>query len=326
MILNRFVFIFSLIAVGVLFLGIGGALAESNSAEGVALSSVQWTVVQDRFENDIATLIIWLEKYQIRKKTLASEITDLQTKTTQLRDETRVESNVFKEIRLKELLNDLKDKLQENSTADHEADTKQKDFEQKCLSLIELYNGRIESELESGEVNAAPAQLDSKVNQLSDLAKKRNRIQQILKQHQKKEDNEKLAEVGGVSSLKTNDRETLQLTVDLFKDRQKSIQEQVEKWSLELDGLRNELKLQGEMKDFLKDIQNMNADANFPQSNLKQEDLDFLSGDSQKKKLVSRLNEVQQKILLGQKLLAQINQLLIKAQGRLDSLSGSKKP
>jgi hypothetical protein len=324
--LNRLVFIFSLIVAGVLFESPGSAAAESNPAEGVTLSSVQWTVVQDRFENDIATLMIWLEKYQIRKKVLSSEIVDLQQKTAQLRDETRSESNLFKEIRLKELLNNLKDKLQENSNADHEADTKQKDFEQKCLSLIELYNGRIESELESGEVNATPAQLDSKVNQLSDLAKKRNRIQQILKQHRKREDNEKLAEVGAVSSLKTNDRETLQLTVDLFKDRQKSIQEQIEKWSLELDGLRNELKLQGEMKDFLKDIQNMNADSNFPQSNLKQEDLDFLSGDSQKKKLISRLNEVQQKVLLGQKLLAQINQLLTKAQGRLDSLSGSNKP
>ncbi|HTA77289.1 MAG TPA: hypothetical protein VK791_09045 [bacterium] len=301
-------------------------MAEPNPAEGVTLSSVQWTVVQERFENDIATLIIWLEKYQVQKKILTSEITDLQNKTMQLRDETRGESNVFKEIRLKELLNELKDKLQENSNADHEADTKQKDFEQKCLSLIDLYNGRIESELESGEVNAGPAQLDSKVNQLSDLAKKRNRIQQMLKQYRKKEDNQKLTEMSGVASLQTNDRETLQLTVDLFKDRQKSIREQVEKWSLELDGLRNELKLQGEMKDFLKDIQNMNADANFPQSNLKQEDLDFLSGDSQKKKLFTRLNEVQQKILLGQKLLAQINQLLIKAQGRLDSLGGSTKP
>jgi hypothetical protein len=326
MILNRFVLIFSLIVIGVLFAGLGGALAEPNPAEGVTLSPVQWTAVQDRFENDIANLIIGLEKYQIRKKTLASEIVDLQKKTTQLRDETRSESNVFKEIRLKELLSDLKDKLQENSTIDHEADARQKDFEQKCLSLIDLYNGRIEAALESGEVNAAPAQLDLKVNQLSELAKKRNRIQQILKQYRKKEDNERLVEVGGVSSLKTNDRETLQLTVDLFKDRQKSLQEQVEKWSLELDGLRNELKLQGEMKDFLKDIQNMNADANFPQSNLKQEDLDFLSGDSQKKKLISRLNEVQQKILLGQKLLAQINQLLTKAQGRLDPLSGSRKP
>jgi len=324
--LNRLVFIFSLIAAVVLLQGLGGALAEPNPAEGVTLSPVQWTAVQDRFENDIATLIIWLEKYQSRKKALAADIADLQKKTTQLRDETRGESNVFKEIRLKELLNDLKDKLQENSTADHEADARQKDFEQKCLSLIDLYNGRIEYELEAGEVNAAPAQLDSKVNQLSDLAKKRNRVQQILKQYRKKEDHEKLAEVDSVSSLKTNDRETLQLTVDLFKDRQKSLQDQVEKWSLELDGLRNELKLQGEMKDFLKDIQNMNADANFPQGNLKQEDLDFLSGDSQKKKLISRLNEVQQKILLGQKLLAQINQLLTKAQGRLDSLGGSKKP
>jgi len=311
---------------GVCFCPLGGSAAEPSLSEGVTLSAVQWTAVQSRFENDIAVLIAWLEKYETHKNILKLEISDLQNKTSQLRAETREQSNLFKEIRLKELLNELKDKLQEDSTADHDAGLKQKDFEQKCLSLIDLYNSRIEIELESGEVNEAPSQLDSKVNQLSDLARKRNRIQVILKQYRKKEDTEKLAAVGTFSSLKTNDKETLQLTVDLFKDRQKSLQDELEKWNLELDGIRNELKLQGEMKDFLKDIQNMNVDANFPQGNLKQEDVDFLSGGSQKKKLASRLNDVEQKILRGQKLLAQIDQLLAKVQVRLDSLSGGAKP
>jgi hypothetical protein len=80
------------------------------------------------------------------------------------------------------------------------------------------------------------------------------------------------------------------------------------------------------MKDFLKDIQDINADSNFPQGNLKQEDLEFLSGDSQKKKLFIALNEVQQKVLRGQKLLAQIEQLSTEVQIRLDRLGGDKKP
>jgi len=322
---KRFVFTFILITLGVCFGPLSRSAAESSPSEGLTLSTVQWLAVQSRFENDIAALIVWLEKYENRKKTLALEISDLQNKTSQLMSETRGQSNLFKEIRLKELLNDLKDKLQENSTDDRDANLKQKDFEQKCLSLIDLYNSRIEIELESGEVNAAPAQLDAKVNQLSVLARKRNRIQVILKQYRKKEDSVKLTAVGTLSTLKTDDKETLQLTVDLFKDRQKSLQEELEKWNLELDGIRNELKLHGEMKDFLKDIQSMNADANFPQGNLKQEDVEFLSGVSQKKKLASRLNEVEQKILLGQKVLAQIDELLIKVQTRLDSLNGGEK-
>ena len=294
----------------------------SSSSEGVTLSEAEWTGVQARFENDITVLIDWFETYKTRKKVLAGEILELQDKSAQLRDQ----SNFFKEIHLKELLNKLRDKLEENSDLDHEADLKQKEFEEKCLSLIDLYNGRIEYELESGETILPPSQLKSEIDQLCLLARQRNRIQTVLDQYGLKEKNEKLSSVEKIYSAKTNDRETLQLTLDLFKDREKNLQDQIEKWSLELDSLRNELKLQGEMKDFLKDIQDINADSNFPQGNLKQEDLEFLSGDSQKKKLFIALNEVQQKVLRGQKLLAQIEQLSTEVQIRLDRLGGDKKP
>lgn len=303
-----------------------GNTALSGASEGVTLSEAQWTAVQSRFGKDIAALIAWFETYENRKKDLALEISDLQDKTAHLRDETRDQSNLFKEIRLKELLNKLRDKLEENSNSDHEADLKRKEFEEKSLSLIDFYNNRIEFELGSGEANVLPDQLKSKVDQLSDLARQRNRIQVVLDQYGQRDDKEKLGSMGKVFSTKTDDRETLQLTLDLFKDRQKNLQEQIEKWSLELDSLRNELKLQGEMKDFLKDIQDMNANSNFPQGNLKQEDLEFLSGDSQKKKLFLRINEVQQNILRGQKLLAQIGQLSAEVQERLKPSREDKKP
>jgi hypothetical protein len=297
-----------------------GAL--SSPSEGVTLSETEWTGVQTRFENDITVLIDWFETYETRKKVLTGEILELQDKSAQLRDQ----SNLFKEIHLKELLNKLRDKLEENSDLDHEADLKRKEFEEKCLSLIDLYNGRIEYELESGETNLPPPQLKSEIDQLCLLARQRNRIQTVLNQYGQKEKNENFNSVEKIFPAETNDRETLQLTLDLFKDRQKNLQDQIEKWSLELDSLRNELKLQGEMKDFLKDIQDINADSNFPQGNLKQEDLEFLSGDSQKKKLFITLNEVQQKILRGQKLLAQIEQLSTEVQTRLDRLDEDKKP
>ena len=318
--------IFILLTLGISFWPQRGDTALSGPSEGVALSESQWTAVQSRFEKDVAVLITWFETYENRKKDLTLEISDLQDKTAHLRDETRDQSNLFKEIRLKELLNKLKDKLEENSNSNHEADLKRKEFEEKSLSLIDLYNSRIEFELGSGETNVPPDQLKSKVDLLSDLARQRNRIQVVLERYGQRDDKEKLGSIVKFFSTKTTDRETLQLTLDLFKDRQKNLQEQIEKWSLELDSLRNELRLQGEMKDFLKDIQDMNANANFPQGNLKQEDLEFLSGDSQKKKLFLRLTEVQQKILRGQKLLAQIEQLSVEVQGRLKPLSEDKKP
>ena len=324
--IKRFFLSFILLTLVVSFWPQKGNTALSGASEGVTLSGTQWTAVQSRFEKDIAALIAWFETYENRKKDLRLEISDLQDKTARLRDETRDQSNLFKEIRLKELLNKLKDELEENSNLDHEADLKRKEFEEKGLSLIDLYNGRIEFELGSGEAKVPSDQLKSKVDRLSDLARQRNRIQVVLDQYGQRDDKEKLGSIGKVFSAKTTDRETLQLTLDLFKDRKKNLQEQMEKWSLELDSLRNELRLQGEMKDFLKDIQDMNANSNFPQGNLKQEDLEFLSGDSQKKKLFLRLNDVEQKISRGQKLLAQIEQLSAEVQGRLEPASEDKKP
>jgi len=324
--MKRLFFSFILLVLGMASWPRIGHGALSSPSEGVTLSEAEWSAVQTRFESDITVLITWFETYEISKKNLTASISELQSKSAELRDETRDQSNLFKEIHLKELLNKLRDKLQENSDLDHEAELKRKEFEEKCLSLIDLYNGRIEFELESSETNVPPPQLKSKINQLCLLARQRNRIQTVLNQYGQKENNEKLGSLAKVFSAETNDRETLQLTLDLFKDRQKSLQDQIEKWSLEMDGLNNELKLQGEMRGFLKDIQDINADSNFPQGNLKQEDLDFLSGDSQKKKLFVHLNEVQAKIERGQKLLAQIEQLSTEVQTRLDRLGEDKKP
>jgi len=183
--------------------------------EGVVLSETQWTAVQARFESDITALLAWLKDYQGRKAALAAQIGDLQQKTAQLRSETRTESNVFKEVRLKEELNDLKDKLEENSNSDRDADAKQKDFEQKCLSLIDLYNGRIVSLLSEGDVSPTSTALDTKVNQVADLARRRNRIQNLLNQNRRKNAVDKPVSVDAKTALRTTDRETLQLMLDL---------------------------------------------------------------------------------------------------------------
>ncbi|HXL72198.1 MAG TPA: hypothetical protein VN963_01115, partial [bacterium] len=240
--MKKVLFSFILLTFGVFSLPQRGGAVLSGLSEGVTLSEVQWTAVQTRFEKDIYALIAWFEIYENRKRDLTAEISDLQDKTADLRDETRDQANLFKEIHLKELLNKLEDKLEENSNLDHETDLKRKEFEEKCLSLIDLYNSRIEFELESDETNVPSDQLKAKVDLLSGLARQRNRIQVVLDQYGQKDDKEKLGSIGKVFSTKTDDKETLQLTLDLFEDRQKNLQEQIEKWSLELDSLRNEVK------------------------------------------------------------------------------------
>ena len=56
-----------------------------------------------------------LEKLQSQKSTLQVEIDQLEAKTAALRKKSPESPNVFEEISLKNTLNDLKQKLEENS-------------------------------------------------------------------------------------------------------------------------------------------------------------------------------------------------------------------
>ncbi|SRR5258708_4816986 len=321
---SRFLLIWSLTLAPPLF---GFAETQTPPAlnSGVTLSSQQWKSVLAEFEASVFSLSQWLEKSQAEKKKNQDDISTLEQKLASLRKEDADGSNVFNEIRLKGLLGELKEKLEKNSTLQHQWDDKQKEFEQKALSLTALYNDRIEAELENTEPNQGANQIDEKLGGLTLLIQKRNQTQALLKEYAKKRDNEKLLSVASFKSFKTDDRESLQLTLDLFRDRKKDLEDQVEKWSLELEEVKNELKLQGKMQDFLEDIRQINEDSDFPQGGLKRRDLESVAGKGQKNKLESRLAELQEKIGRGQKTLIQITQLMARVDNQLNSLNERKR-
>jgi hypothetical protein len=302
----------------------GQALPVSVSDSGVSLSDPQWKTVIEQFEKSIFDLSNWLEKNQVEKKKLKQDIDKLESKITELRQDNQKNSNVFDEIRLKGLLNDLKDKLEKNSDLQHLEDGKQKEFEQKALSLTALYNDRIESELKSTGNSSEPSALQLKLNELALLIRKRNQIQTLLTQHQKKADKAESLSIASFDSLGSNDRESLQLSLDLIKDRKKDLEENIEKWSIEEEEVKNELKLQGKMQDFLEDIKRMNEDSDFPSGNLKKNDFGGMTGSKQHDKLEAHLSEIHGSLEKAQAALAQINQLMAKVQHQLDAFEERK--
>jgi hypothetical protein len=299
--------------------------APPSSNSGVTLSNQQWQSVLSEFEVSVFSLSQWLEKSQTEKKKIQENISDLEEKIASLRKGDAGGSNVFDEIRLKNLLEELKEKLEKNSALQHQWDDKQKEFEQKALSLTALYNDRIEMELENTDSNQGVSQIDGKLTGLTVLIQKRTQVQTLLKEYAKKRDSEKLLSVASFKSFKTNDRESLQMTLDLFQDRKKDLEEQLEKWSLEMEEVKNELKLQGKMQDFLEDISRINEDSDFPQGGLKRHDLEGIVGKTQKNKLESRLAELQAKISRGQTTLLQINQLTSRVENQMNSLNERKR-
>ncbi|HEY5038494.1 MAG TPA: hypothetical protein VIJ93_05415, partial [bacterium] len=227
---------------------------------------------------------------------------------------------------LKGLLNDLKEKLQENSTFQRQWDEKRKEFEQKALSLTTLYNDRIELDLETTDSSLGTTRLNSEINELASLIQKRNQTQQLLKEYEITSDQEKTVPIVSLNFLKTNDRENLQLALDLLRDRKKEMEENLEKWSLQVDEINNELKLHEKMQEFLGDIQRINEDSAFPRGNLKRDDLEGAAGQNQKTKLENRLVEIRSKINDGQRRLAQVEQLMYRIEHQIASLNAGKEP
>ncbi len=257
-----------------------------------------------------------LETSKEESDVLTGRINLLENKVTDLRRNGEKGSNVFDEIRLKSLLNDLKDDLEKSSDLQHQQDDKEKEFEQKALSLIALYNDRIENELQSGGDSAGSASLQLKLNTLGVLIQNRNQLQILLKKYQKKSSDTEPFSIISLNSLKTNDRESLQLTLDLIRDRKRNLEDQLEKWSIEEEEVKNELKLQGKMQDFLDGIRRLNEDSALPSGNFKKSGLGTEAGDNQRAKQERPLNEIHASNARGQASLAQINQFMVKIQSQ----------
>jgi len=166
--------------------------------------------------------------------------------------------------------------------------------------------------------------LDQKLDLLTALVQKRNQVQSLLVERRKKNDNEKLIPLSSFDPLKSHDRDNLQLTLDLFRDRKKDLTDRLEKWSLEEDQAKNEMKLQGKMQEFLEDIRQINEDSDLPRGGLKHNELEGVVGKSQKNKIEARVNDLHGKIILGQKNLAQLTELMERVQHQLDSLNERK--
>lgn len=290
------------------------------SSSGLSLDESQWKIVVAQFENSVSTLAKGLEDSQARKNTLQSDIDKMEGRISELRAKTENGSGVIDEFRLKSLLNDLKDKLQKNSDLQRQWEENQKEFEQKATSLIALYNERIDTDLQSSDLSSQPSRLNQTFSELAQLIQKRNQTLALIKRYQKKITDENPLPLTSFGALKPTDREGLLLTLDLLQDRKKGLEEQLEKWSIEEDEVKNELKLQGKMKDFLEDIQRMNEDSSFPHGSLKRSDLGDATGDKERKRLQSKLDDLQQDISSGQATLVQIKQFMEKVQHQLDAL------
>ncbi len=116
------------------------------------------------------------------------------------------------------------------------------------------------------------------------------------------------------------DLEGLQLTLDLLTDRQKDLQERIEKSTVQQAETEQELKLQVKMRDFLEDVQRMNEDSDFPHDGLSRNDLGAAAGKKQKDELEKKLQEISNGRDRDEKNLEQLKAYMTNVQSQISSL------
>jgi hypothetical protein len=305
--------------------GAWAAAPAASPTPGLALSQVQWEAAVGQFEGSISALTKELARLQGEIARNQKETESLEGQVTRIRQSAGREGGVFDQLRLNRLLNDLKDRLEKNSTLQKQWTEKQKELEQKGLSLISLYTDRIELELESADHSPTPSAVSPQYGALTLLIQKRHRVQQVLQQYQSKKEKSLPIPLEAFKTLKSADSESLQLTLDLLRDKKRSLEEDLEKEGIEMDEIRNEIKLQGKMREFMEGIKRMNQDSDAPVEGSKRNDLSRIYGSKQTKKLESRLAEIQAMTAKNKAMLADINQMTSKVQDQLAALGERKR-
>jgi hypothetical protein len=309
------------ILLGVLLAWPPAVLSAGAPAPAAVLSGPQWEAVLKEFEAGLQALVQELDRIEVDRKKLGEQIRSLENKISVLRKKAETGANVLEEIRLKRLLNDLKEKLVRNSSLEHRWEEAREELEQKGLSLVALYHSRIEEEIRlGGEGPTGPAG-EAKLGAMEELARKRSKVQAILAKYPPKEETA-VPSLSALETLQKNDRESLQLTLDLLNDRKREITDQLEKWALEEEEVRNELKLQARMQEFLEDLRRQNQGSGMAGGVPKRDGLEGMAEKSQRNRLGKRLAEIQTRMARARETLEQIGRLTAKAQARLEALKG----
>jgi predicted nucleic acid-binding Zn-ribbon protein len=297
------------------------AFSEPTPTPISGLSVAQWEEIYARFEGVFHFQTSRLDNLQKELEKNQRTTQDLDSQIAEIRK--NKEPGVFDQLRLNHLLNDLKDHLEKNSALQRSWSDSQKEQEQKGLSLIALLNDRIEGMLEKPTTD--PGVLTPTLTTLTELAQKRRQVQATLDRYQPRKETKQSPPISAFRTLGTSDPESLQITMDLLRERERTLEDEKRKLLLETDGLQDEMKMQKKMKDFLAGIKRMNQDSGAPPESFDRTDLSRLYGGKNPEKLSAHLLSLQNALSKNRSAHDQIEQLIANIQERQNSLQERKK-
>ncbi len=287
------------------------------------ISPEKYASVISRFETETLGLAADLDSLKTNQIKLQNQIQVLEAKVKSERENNPTALNVFENAKLNNILSDLQQKLEANSKIEKTYQQTRSNFEQKALSLLSLYNDWIDANLASAS-NAASISLDERLNLLVQVVKKRAKIKYLLQSYRTSEESVPVFNPADFKELDTQDRESKQLAMDLLRDRKKTLEDRLDRLALEVDEIKNEIKLQGKMQDFLEDIQRMNEDSSFPRGSLKRNDLQSYMGKNSTNGLEGRLAELGKEIYQDRQSLTQMDSSIVRLEGGVGEKKGGR--
>lgn len=284
-----------------------------------ATPSIEASILS-RFEKEVAAEIDSLEKMSRQRKQTEKKIIQLKEESSALHRKLAAGTNVLAELRLKAVLGELHGRLESQSILEGRWETLRRDFEEKALSLLSLYNDRIEQEIASAEAFLDPSRSGQRLDALVDLARKRSVLQERLERY-RGSGNEGTGVAGNLSNLPSSrDRESLELALRLLKDRRRDTETRIEQSILQEEETLKEIRLQERMREFMNDVEHRREGSTFGPPGSARRELEWMGGKGKIEPLRRKLQDLRKQREKDQLTLIQLEAYLDQTSYRLKNL------
>ncbi len=248
-------------------------------------------VLISRFEREARISASTLGKLRSERDGVGRAVTQLKEEAEVLHKRQETAPNVLSEMRLKSLLGELRKKLEEQSELETRWAVLRAEFEEKALSLLTLYNDRIEQEISAQAVFVDPAGLDKRLNSLVETTRKRSRLQELLRLYggERETVSPEAADWDPATLPPARDREGVRMTIRLLKDRRQEVEARTERSILREEEILKEIRLLARMREFVDDVERARNPGSSPDGNTRPKDIEWYRGQETMSLLKDRL-------------------------------------
>jgi uncharacterized protein (DUF1330 family) len=223
---------------------------------------------------------------------------------------------MLKEARLRSLLGELKSNLEQRAEEGRRGEEQHRTFEEQVLSLMVLYNDRIENLLGQIKPSEKGTPPESCIREILGVISRRERIQLKAESIRLGAEQRRMGRFPLLLDASAMDRENLLLARGFLKDREAQLLEQIERSSLEEMEIHRQIKLETRVRNTIE-----NALATHGEEPLIQNGVNVLTQEGgQWKARLLYLNHDQER---DRVLLTQTKQYLKKVEQRLKKPLGN---